>query len=74
MKLIRLHPDSSLSKAGLIFWRRRTTPEIIKSLAPGSPHCLKVKLNGIIMDGNTRIKVLEERGFDLESLPLEKYS
>ncbi|HEY4330294.1 MAG TPA: hypothetical protein VGN88_11205 [Phycisphaerae bacterium] len=47
---------------------------IVKSLAPGRKECLKVKATGIIMDGNTRIKVLEERGFAIESLPYEPYS
>jgi hypothetical protein len=49
------------------------TPAIIQSLAPGVAGCLKVKANGIVMDGNTRAKVLEERGYPLESLPFEPY-
>ena len=73
MILKRLHPDSSLSKSGLAYWRRQDTEAIVKSLAPGRKECLKVKATGIIMDGNTRIKVLEERGFDLHSLPFEPY-
>ena len=73
MKLVRLHPDRSLSKAGLAYWRRQTTQKILQSLSPGKPMSLKVKPNGIIMDGNTRTKVLEERGVDLDSLPFEPY-
>ncbi len=30
-------------------------------------------MNGIIMDGNTRVKVLEERGFAIDGLPCEPY-
>jgi hypothetical protein len=73
MELKRLHPDTSLSKAGLAFWRRQPTELIVKSLAPGNRDSLKVKRNGIIMDGNTRIRVLEERGFAVAALPFEPY-
>jgi hypothetical protein len=74
MKLQRLHPDGSLSKASLAFWRRQSTEKIIESLKPGQPKCLKVKANGIIMDGNTRTKVLEERDWPIDALPYEPYS
>jgi hypothetical protein len=74
MDLKLLHPDSSLSKANLAFWRRRANDVIVKSLAPGNRNSLKVKRNGIIMDGNTRIKVLKERGFAVDALPFEPYS
>lgn len=43
----------------------------MNSLQPGQPEALKVKFDGRIMNGNTRIKVLEERGFDMNSLPRE---
>ena len=32
---------------------------------------LRVKADGRIMNGNTRVKVLEERGYNLDSLPRE---
>jgi len=73
MVLKRLHPDTSLSKVDLAFWRRQPTEMIVKSLAPGNRDSLKVKMNGIIMDGNTRVKVLEERGFAVDALPFEPY-
>ena len=73
MEFQRLHPDSSLSKASLAYWRSQTTELIVESLKPGGPLALKVKRNGIIMDGNTRIKVLEERGFAIETIPFEPY-
>lgn len=73
MHLRRLHPDSSLSPASLAYWRKRSTDEILASLRPGQPKALKVKADGTIMDGNTRTKVLEERGLNLESLPFESY-
>jgi hypothetical protein len=44
---------------------------MIRSLAPGSREALRIKPDGRIMNGNTRIKVLEERGFDVNVLPRE---
>ncbi len=35
MLLQRLHPDASLSKSSLAYWRRQPTDLIVKSLAPG---------------------------------------
>jgi len=55
----------------LEYWRKQPTEDIVNSLQPGQPEALKVKFDGRIMNGNTRIKVLEERGFDVNSLPRE---
>jgi hypothetical protein len=43
--------------------------DIVKSLKPGSAEPLKVKPDGRIFDGNTRVYILEERGYDVNSLP-----
>ena len=32
---------------------------------------LKVTAGGLIKDGNTRVKILQERGFDVNTLPRE---
>ena len=45
----------------------------MRSLAPGERESLKVKTDGTVMDGNTRAKVLEERGYDVNGLPREPY-
>jgi hypothetical protein len=45
----------------------------VESLRPGKPECLKVKDDGTVMDGNTRVKVLEERGYNVHDLPREPY-
>lgn len=73
MHLRRLHPDTTLSPASLKYWRSNNTPQIVQSLTPPNPKCLKVKSDGIIIDGNTRVKVLEERGYPIDSLPFEPY-
>jgi hypothetical protein len=49
-----------------------SSPEgTVKSPRPGGPEALKVKPDGRIMNGNTRIKALGERGLDMNSLPRE---
>jgi hypothetical protein len=73
--LRRIHSDQILetgtSRFALEYWRKQATDDIVKSLQPGNPEALKIKSDGRIMNGNTRIKVLEERGFDINSLPRE---
>jgi hypothetical protein len=73
--LRRIHSDQTLetgiSRFVLKYWRKQATDDIVKSLQPGNPEALKIKPDGRIVNGNTRIKVLEERGFDINSLPRE---
>jgi hypothetical protein len=69
--LKRLHSDATIetNKSGLDYWRRKPTPEIIDSLKPGQHYPLIVTPNGTVVQGNTRIKILEERGVDVNKLP-----
>jgi hypothetical protein len=53
--------------------RKMSADDIVKSLRPGAENPLKVGADGRIFDGNTRILVLEERGFDINSLPRVPY-
>jgi hypothetical protein len=73
--LRRIHSDRTLetgsSRIALEYWRLQPTAAIVQSLQPGLIEALQVKPDGRIMNGNTRIKVLEERGFDINSLPRE---
>jgi hypothetical protein len=55
----------------LEYWRRQTTEIIVESLQPGNSESLKVKPDGRIMNGNVRIKVLEERSYDVNGIPRE---
>ena len=68
-----LHDDSSASKASLEFWHKKSTQEIVDSLKPGNPEALRVKPDGTIMNGNTRIHILRERGFNVDSLPRDVF-
>ena len=73
--LQRIHPDtiyqSGTAKLALEHWRKQPTDVIVRSLAPGGREALRVKPDGRIMNGNTRIKVLQERGYDVNGLPRE---
>jgi hypothetical protein len=73
--LRRIHADETLrsgvSRFSLEYWRQRSTEEIVESLHPGRSEALKVKSDGRILNGNVRIKVLEDRGFDINSLERE---
>lgn len=63
--------QSGISRFSLEYWRQHNTEEIIESLRPGKIEALKVKSDGRILNGNIRVKVLEERGFDVNSLERE---
>ena len=69
-----LHPDSSLSQPKLREYERLSTQVLIASLAPGQSGALKVRPDGTIMDGHHRIKILRDRGIDIDSLPREVLS
>lgn len=71
----RLHPDETYemdqkAKRSLEYWRQQSTEQIIQSLEPraGNKEALTVKPDGTVVQGNTRTKVLEERGVDVNSL------
>lgn len=66
-----LHSDESLVPLKLEQFRHLSTDEICRSLAPGQSGALKVRPDGTIVDGHHRIKVLRERGVDVDSLPRE---
>ena len=74
--LRRIHSDETLENGAgrfaLAYWRRRETGEIVESLRPGKPEALRVKHDGRILNGNVRVKVLEERGFNVEGLERER--
>lgn len=64
-----LHPNSSLSQAKLEAYAKETTHALIDSLKPGLAGSLKVRPDGTIVDGHHRIKILRERGVDVDALP-----
>ena len=77
--LRRLHPDSTYrsdqtAKGAAEYWRKQTTPQIVESLRPGTKELLQVRPDGTIGNGNTRIMILQERGFDVNSLPRDVWN
>ena len=66
-----LHSDISLSQAKLGELDKLTNQELIDSLKPGQPGSLKVRPDGMIIDGHHRIKILRDRGVDVDLLPRE---
>jgi hypothetical protein len=59
------------ARKSLEYHRTKSTEELVESLRPGrraqSP--LIVTSDGRVYQGNTRIKVLEERGYPVNDLP-----
>jgi ParB-like chromosome segregation protein Spo0J len=66
-----LHADSCLVKSKLEQFARLADEDLIDSLKPGTQGSLKVRPDGTVVDGNHRIKILRERGLDVDSLPRE---
>lgn len=66
-----LHDDSSLILSKLGQYAKLSTEELLDSLRPGQGGALKVKPDGTMMDGHHRIKVLRERGVNVDELPRE---
>jgi ParB-like chromosome segregation protein Spo0J len=65
VKLKLLHLESSLSYGKL------STQELIDSLKPGQIGSLKVRSDGTVIDGHHRLKILKDRGVDINTLPRE---
>ncbi len=66
-----LHPDSSLNGVKLMQLGRLSTEVLRQSLLPGGRDSLKVRPDGTILDGHHRIKILRDRGIDVDALPRE---
>ncbi|MBI2803565.1 MAG: hypothetical protein HYX68_01110 [Planctomycetes bacterium] len=66
-----LHADSSLIGSKLDKYGTLSDQELIDSLKPGQQGSLKVRPDGTIVDGHHRIKILRDRGVDVDSLPRE---
>ena len=66
-----LHADSFLLASKLDKYGKLTDQELIDSLKPGQQGSLKARPDGTIVDGHHRIKILRNRGVDVDSLPRE---
>ena len=66
-----LHPKGSLSHAKIAQYSTLSTQALIDSLQPGQPGALKVRPDGTVIDGHHRLKILYDRGIDVNALPRE---
>jgi hypothetical protein len=69
-----LHSGATLeTSSSYAFWSRQDAAFIISSLRPDGPLPLTVKDDGTIMNGNTRIYILKQRGIPVDHLPRRHY-
>lgn len=66
-----LHSDSSLSHVKLDAFRKLTSQELLDSFVPGQPGSLKARPDGTMIEGHHRVRVLRDRGVDVDALPRE---
>jgi hypothetical protein len=66
-----LHSEENLIELKLECFRKLSTEDLIESLKPEKEGALKTRKDGKMMDGHHRIKVLIERGIDVNQLPRE---
>jgi ParB-like chromosome segregation protein Spo0J len=66
-----LHADDTLIQSKLEAYGKLSTQDLIDSLKPGQPGSFKVRPDGTIVDGHHRIRILRNRGLDVDSLPRE---
>jgi hypothetical protein len=70
-KLKPLHSEPSLINLKLEMFGGLTTEALIESLRPGKTGSLKARPDGTMVDGHHRIKILRDRGIDVDLLPRE---
>lgn len=71
LPLTPLHADISLIQSKLDKYSKLSNQELIDSLRAGQPGSLKARPDGTMVDGHHRIKILRDRGVDVDSLPRE---
>jgi RHS repeat-associated protein len=70
MILRLIHGPETISGAAMDSVRKMSTEDIIESLKNGDQPGI-IKPDGTVMNGNTRLSVLQERGVDINSLGLK---
>ena len=72
MPALRLiHDESSFSRTSLGYWRAKQVDYILDSfqnMANPDHSALEVRRDGTVLNGNTRLFVLRERGYDIDTL------
>lgn len=65
------HSDSFLIESRLEQLRKLSTEQLITSLTPDTLGALRVRTDGMMINGDHRIEILRERGVDVDALPRE---
>jgi hypothetical protein len=55
----------------LELFRKVETQVLVDSLKPGQAGSLKARPDGTLLDGHHRVRILSERGIDINALPRE---
>jgi hypothetical protein len=66
-----IHLGDSLIRSKLEDYGKLSTKQLIDSLMPEQIGALKARPDGTLVDGHHRIKILRDRGVDVDSLPRE---
>jgi hypothetical protein len=67
-----IHDENSFSRSSLAYWRSKQSDFVLKSLLdPASPDYepLAVRHDGTVLNGNTRLFVLQQGGYDINTIP-----
>jgi hypothetical protein len=67
-----IHDEQSFSQTSLAYWRTKSGDYILASFgSPANPDysALQVKADGRVLNGNTRLFVLSQKGYDIETIP-----
>lgn len=69
--LVPLHSDASLIESKLQKYGKVSDRESLDSLRPGRGGAMKARPDGTIADGRRRLKILRDRGIDMDALEPE---
>jgi hypothetical protein len=69
--LVPLHSTDALLRVKLDQFAKLTNQQLIDSLRPGQTGSLKARSDGTMIDGHHRIKILRDRGVNVDALPRE---
>ena len=70
-----VHTEETLKgHSGFGYWERQSTEAIVASLQPDAENPLIVRADGTVFQGNTRVFILKQRGYDVDSLPRTPYA
>ena len=73
LPLVPVHADDTRIPSKLESYRKLSSEVSIASLQPNQDASLRTRPDGTMLNGHHRIKVLRERGVDVDALPREVF-